>query len=568
MADESGLSPYVFPLEGGLVLNKSNFSIKPGMALELENFEPSATGGYRRINGYTTWGLEVPYTDSPVEPVLMSAFYKGEVIAARGSAVYRSTNGKALLKQPVGVSETTLVVDSTSGFSDTGVLLLETEYVEYTGLTDTEFTGCTRGALGTSAEVHVLNITIEQSWTTIETGRTGANKYQFIIGALTGPLKLIYADGTNPASMWDGSTVTQITGALAPLDPQYLTDFKNTGFYAGMSANPQEVVYTAPTTSDDFDPANGAGSFVVDEPVTGLTVFRDSLYIFSANRIYRLSGSTAEDYVLTPITRSIGCRNGWTIKEFAGDIVFLGPDGLRTIAGTNKIGDVDLGSISSQVQQLFQGQTKVSDFESLVIPNKTQYRIFFSDPETPKESTVGVICTRKQEGYEYATTKAIRPSCTDTEEYLGEYFVIFGGYDGRVYRLEESTTFDGSPVIGRYRSSDITAGDPGIRKAFQRIIINYTPEGTVNSNLYIRYDYESSDVPRPDPYPFDSTKIVALYGTGRYGFVNYGGQSNPLVRQAIEGSGFALAIRVIDQGISDPYTLKGFQLEFTTGARR
>ena len=56
MADESGLSPYVFPLEGGLVLNKSNFSIKPGMALELENFEPSATGGYRRINGHVQLG--------------------------------------------------------------------------------------------------------------------------------------------------------------------------------------------------------------------------------------------------------------------------------------------------------------------------------------------------------------------------------------------------------------------------------------------------------------------------------------------------------------------------------
>ena len=339
-----------------------------------------------------------------------------------------------------------------------------------------------------------------------------------------------------------------------------------------MSANPQEVVYTAPTTSDDFDPANGAGSFVVDEPVTGLTVFRDSLYIFSANRIYRLSGSTAEDYVLTPITRSIGCRNGWTIKEFAGDIVFLGPDGLRTIAGTNKIGDVDLGSISSQVQQLFQGQTKVSDFESLVIPNKTQYRIFFSDPETPKESTVGVICTRKQEGYEYATTKAIRPSCTDTEEYLGEYFVIFGGYDGRVYRLEESTTFDGSPVIGRYRSSDITAGDPGIRKAFQRVIINYAPEGELETRTYIlRYDYED-----PQMYP-DQLLTLSIQlrlwlstVTGRI-WSRYitAVRVNPLVRQASGGIGVRSSTTCNrPEGYPIPYTLKGFQLEFTTGARR
>jgi len=568
MADESGLSPYVFPLEGGLVLNKSNFSIEPGMALELENFEPDSAGGYRRINGYTRWGLEVPYTNSPDEPVLMSAFYKGEVIAARGESVYRSTDSSTLLKTPVGTTETTLVVDSTSGFSDTGTLIIDSEYVEYTGLTDTEFTGCTRGVLGTVAFNHLLNSEVIQSWTTIESGRVGAKKYSFVTGALIGPLKLIYCDGANPASLWDGSTVTSISGPLAPADPQYLTDFKNAGFYAGMSSNPQEIVYTAPASPDDFDPANGAGSFVVDEPVTGMTVFRDSMYIFSASRIYRLTGSSQADYVLTPITRNIGCRNGWTIKEFAGDIVFLGPDGLRTIAGTDKIGDVELGSISKQVQELFQDENKVDQFDSLVIPNKTQYRIFFSDLTTLPENTKGVTCTRKENGYEYATTKSIKPSCTDTEEYLGEYFVIFGGFNGYVYRLEDGTTFDGRPVIGRYRSADITAGDPGIRKAFQRIIINYKPEGTVSTNLYVRYDYESSEVPRPDAYPFDSTRIVALYGTGRYGFVTYGGQSNPLIRQAIEGSGFSVALRVIDQGLSDPYSLKGFQLEFTTAARR
>jgi hypothetical protein len=63
MADESGLSPYVFACEGGLVLDQSTFSMQPGMALELQNFEPDIRGGYRRISGYTKWNSnEVPYT--------------------------------------------------------------------------------------------------------------------------------------------------------------------------------------------------------------------------------------------------------------------------------------------------------------------------------------------------------------------------------------------------------------------------------------------------------------------------------------------------------------------------
>ena len=143
-----------------------------------------------------------------------------------------------------------------------------------------------------------------------------------------------------------------------------------------------------------------------------------------------------------------------------------------------------------------------------------------------------------------------------------------GDFNGYVYRAERGTTFDGSTIIGRYRSPDITAGDPGIRKAFQRVIINYAPEGAINTDLFLRYDYESADSPRPAAYPFDSTKVVALYGTGLYGVVTYGGQTDPLIRQPVEGSGFSVAIRVIDSGVSSPYSLKGFQLEFTTAARR
>ena len=52
MADESGLSPFYFACEGGLILNRSTFAMQPGMALELENFEPDVGGGYRRINGF------------------------------------------------------------------------------------------------------------------------------------------------------------------------------------------------------------------------------------------------------------------------------------------------------------------------------------------------------------------------------------------------------------------------------------------------------------------------------------------------------------------------------------
>ncbi len=61
---------------------------------------------------------------------------------------------------------------------------------------------------------------------------------------------------------------------------------------------------------------------------------------------------------------------------------------------------------------------------------------------------------------------------------------------------------------------------------------------------------------------------VTTYGGSSSSFGTYGGASQPLVRQAVEGSGFAVALRVNDGGSTAPYSLKGFQLEYQLGARR
>jgi len=502
MADESGLSPFVFPLQGGLVLDLSTFAMQPGMALELENFEPDIKGGYRRISGYEKWNTNiVPQDVLSSEKVLMSAYFGGSVIAARGGKVHKATTGSG-------------------------------------------------------------------AWTEIDTGRTNAGKYTHFRYNLGGTDYIVWADGANNASKYDGTTVTDLSATGAPADPQYVTGFKDALFFAGMSSSSQEVVFTAPYTDSDFSVANGAGSIAVDSTITGLFPFRDQLYIFCEERIFRLVGNTVADFQLQPVTREIGCLNGFTIQEFAGDIVFLGPDGLRTVAGTERIGDVELGTISRQIQPRFEGLNDVDEFDSLILPDKTQYRLFFSNSGITRQNTKGVIAARRGDAYEFADTRGIRPSCTDFSTSQGESIVLHGEYDGYVYRQEQGSDFDGGVITGKFRSPDLTMGDAGIRKAFQRVIINYAPEAAVNADMFVRYDYEAPDVARPAAYPFNTASVVAIYGTSSYGTATYGGQQNPLVRQPIEGSGFAIAIRVNDRGVSAPYSLKGFQLEFTSAARR
>ncbi len=503
MPDASQVQPVNFPLQGGLVLNKSTFAMQPGEALELQNFEPDIEGGYRRINGFTKLVTNiVPQTSASTEAVLLSIKFNNKIVAARGEKIFTATEG-------------------------------------------------------------------DNSWTAIDTGRTSAGIYDFEIFNFDNNDKFIVVDGNNAPTVFNTSFSATDVSDSSVAGAKFVASFRDHMFYAGMSSTPQELVFSKPFDEDNFSSGSGSGTIKVDDTVVGLKVFRDNLFIFCENRIFKLAGSSVSDFVITPVTRNIGCVNGQTIQEFAGDLIFLAPDGLRTIAGTARIGDVELGTISANVQPLFNSNiATATSFTSIVIPNKTQYRVFFSKSSIPETLTEGAICSLRGQAFEFAKLKGIKPSSTFTFTDTSGTTVIHGGFDGFVYQQESGNDFDGTAIDGKYRSPDLSFGDAGIRKHMQRILVSYKPESSVNADLFLRYDYEDPDTPRPAAYSLSAADIVAVYGSATYGTATYGGQTEPLLRQSVEGSGFTVALRVNDNGTSAPYALRGFGLEYQVGARR
>ena len=510
MPDLSQTSPAVFPLQGGLVLNKSTFAMQPGEAIELVNFEPDINGGYRRINGFVKYNTNiVPITSASTEEVLLSCIFNDKIVAARGEKIFTASSGSG-------------------------------------------------------------------SWTERDSGRTSAGVYTFERFNFDGNDKLIVADGNNAPTVFNTSfAATDVTSAgsgevsTAVTGAKFIAVFKDHMFYAGMANNKQEVVFSVPFDEDNFATGSGAGSFKVDDTITGLKVFREDLFVFCQDRIFKLSGTSSSNFAVVPVTRNIGCVNGQTIQEFAGDLIFLAPDGLRTVAGTARIGDVELGTISSPIQTVFNDNiANSSGFRSIVVPNKTQYRVFFTKSGVSQAVTNGVLTSLRDNKFEFAQLKGIRPTSTDTVTTATETVVIHGGDGGYVYRQESGNDFDGTAINGKYRSPDLSFGDAGIRKHMHRVLVSYKPESSISADMLLRYDYEDQNSPRPAAYSLTASDIVAVYGAGTYGTSTYGGQSEPLLRQSVEGSGFTVALRVNDNGTTAPYALRGFQMEYQTGARR
>ena len=579
MPDSSQVQPVAFNCEGGLILNRSNFIMQPGEALELENFEPDISGGYRRINGFRKFVNQVvPFTASSSETTLMVASFANKVVAARGEKIFTSASTELAIAIASSTGMTgsgTITVPSTTGFSSSGTLQINSELFTYTGINSTTFTGVTRATSSTTAAAHVKTDVVSESWTERDTGRTNAAKYHFERFNFDGNEKIILVDQVNAPVVFNSSMSATDVSTSSVAGAKTVAAYRNHMFYAGKSTTPQEIVFSEPFNEDGFSSGAGAGSIKVDDTVVALKVFRDSLFIFCENRIFKLTGSSLSDFAVQPVTRNIGCINSFTVQEFAGDLIFLGPDGLRTVAATARIGDTELGTISKNIQSLFDENIKdAGAFVSVVIPDKTQYRIFFNKYGQSASLSKGAICVLKKEAFEFSEILGMQTACTDTFVESGDVFVLHGDTLGFVQRQESGNTFDGVTISGKYRSPDMSFGDNGIRKHMQRVIINYKPEGTIDADLIVRYDNEDKDSARPAVYPFDTTSLAATYGNATYSttasttqFV-YGGPSQPLVRQPVEGSGFSVALRVEDGGTTNPYSLKGFQLEYQLGARR
>ena len=491
MPDNSQVQPVAFNCEGGLILNRSNFIMQPGEALELENFEPDISGGYRRINGFSKFVNQVvPFTSSASETTLMVASFANKVVAARGEKIFSSSSAELAIAIASGSGMTgsgTISVGSTTGFSSSGTLQIDSELFTYTGINSTTFTGVTRATTSTTAAAHLKTAVVSESWTARDTGRTNAGKYHFERYNFDGNEKIICVDGTNAPVIFNSSMTTADVSESAVSGSTVVASYRNHMFYAGKSTTPQEIIFSEPFDEDGFNSGDGAGSISVDDTVVALKVFRDSLFIFCENRIFKLTGSSLSNFAVEPVTRNIGCINSFTVQEFAGDLIFLGPDGLRTVAATARIGDTELGTISKNIQTVFDENIKdAGSFDSLVIPDKTQYRIFFTKDGQGASLSKGAICVLKKEAFEFSETRGIKVQCTDTFIEAGNVIVVHGDTNGFVQRQESGDTFDGTIISGKYRSPDMSFGDNGIRKHMQRVIINYKPEGTVDADLIVR----------------------------------------------------------------------------------
>ena len=507
--------PSVVSLGGGLILNKDVFSMSPGEALQLQNFEPDIECGYKKILGTTKFNSNIcPQVSASSERVVFTAIFNDVVLAGRGGSIHRASAG-------------------------------------------------------------------DGSWTsTITSLGTPTQNYEHRLFNFDGTDKIVITTGTSSPQILNSSFSTSVVSASGTANFKFVEVFKNHIFFSGDASNKQQISFMGPNLTNDFTSNNGGGTIKVDTEIVGLKAFRDTLFIFGQDKIFKLTGTSSSNFAVQPVTRSIGCTDGRSIQELAGDVIFLAPDGLRTIAGTERIDDIELGTVSKQIQKRI-NEITTHNINSVVIRNKSQYRLFFpTSTSQAEDSSRGLLSVIKanpntgQLGFEYGDLKGLKVSSSDSAFISGVETIVSGGYDGFVYKQESGNVFTQAAttvnISSIYRSPDMTMGDPGIRKSFQKVIWNIDPTGALSSSFLLEYDFSDDEVPQPEPYTLAQTGNIAQYGLSEsaYGTAVYGSTGSNLIRQPVEGSGFTVAAKILDATSNSPVALKGFEMEFIAGGRR
>ena len=530
--------PYTVACAGGLVTASNAIDLlkTPGVATELRNFEVSTKGGYRRINGFTKFGGNSAVQPTGSSTIILGAIpYADGVVVCAGTSIYFSQTGTSWME----INRSSV---SASGVTKTAFELLSV-------LTRTNQAQC-QFALFESATSDYGTLVIAD----------GVNKpYAFRMEG-TGALN---------TRTFFGEEIT-VTGTKGV---EYITVHDKHLIAAGVEDNLNTVFFSGTLDPTDFT-STGSGSIALEDQIKGIKSFRNELFIFCENSIFKLQNiNNSSTIAVIPVTKNVGCLSGHSIQEIAGDLIFLAPDGLRTVAGTARIGDVELGTVSSNIQNIVSDlaeSVNIFTINSVVLREKSQYRLFYTNVGADDSTQRGIIGTLRPNGFEWSETRGLEVTAIGSgfdSSGIEQYY--HGDTNGNVYLHDSGADFNGTNILARYTTPNYDYGDLGTLKTLHYLRVSMATEGIVEPDVQIKFDFNSSDVPQPtDLFDLGIVNPPSLFGEAVFNTNKFAGQNNPMIRVPLQGSGTSNNFTVISNDTKPSYTVNGLYVDFIPSGRR
>jgi len=320
------------------------------------------------------------------------------------------------------------------------------------------------------------------SWSNLKTGLPVGSRVEFITNTVDG--KCYIATGEGYYS-FDGSNFEEVS-EYSPTDDEvvefgvnqmpanpWIIIFHKSRIWVVDKDSPDTIAFCGHdiegTIKYNYFPANyriGVSS-KRGEDITGVTTFRDRIYLFTKNTIWTIYGGEPEDFMLVQELNSIGSVAHRSIVEISNNLFFLGNDGVYMYDGTTP------HSISGKIPTYIDKIDKSKRKDSIAVKKGSSYLL-----AVPEENNNDLILQFNteiiSELYEehglslnaWMVHRGFSP-LDFFENREGE--LLFGCSDGYVREYGKGNTDDGERIEAYYVTKALSFEDPEKNKRIRRV---------------------------------------------------------------------------------------------------
>ena len=259
-------------------------------------------------------------------------------------------------------------------------------------------------------------------------------------------------------------------------------------------ADDSVIYYSALGSYTDFTTENDAGyikDFHTDTAdIIALKPYKDYLAIYKKNSVYLLTGTSPEDFAITPFADK-GALSAKSIVNVENKQYFLS-NGIFALEQVGELNQIQLGSeISLKIKPEFSkfDKSRMNDTIALHYESKSQIWFFFPYYQETNFKTIWINDYVNKCWY-----KRVVPQNIKTAAIYNNY-VITADDSGKIYREDFGSTFNGEAIKFMWKSPFLAISSAHHRKTIDEFyfLLDESYDNDFDFSVYKDYDSEYSD---------------------------------------------------------------------------
>lgn len=512
--------------------------------------------------------------------ILGVAYYNGTVYAWRNNAggtaaaLYKSSGaGWTAVSLGFEMSFSNGVVEILDGVTLTGQSSGATAVVARTVLEDGSWGGATLASGRLILTSHTGTFTVGENLrisTTVYAHAASVvtpitlapnGRYECVIanfGGGTANYRIYGCDGENRAFEFDGTVFVPINSTMPVDTPNHIAFHKQHLFLSFGSS----LQFSSIGEPYRWNAVFGAGELAMNADITNLLPLpgdqsSGALGVYTRRDTSVLYGTSSANFALSTFNTGTGAI-AYTAQNL-DQVYVLDDRGVVTLGTTISFGNFLSAAITMNLRPFIQAHKDLAT-ASMVQREKGQYRVFFSDSNALYITVLnGKVLGSMPIQYAHPVT-----CCSEGESLTGAVQSFFGSTDGKVYRLDAGTSFDGQDIPADINLVANHSRSPRIRKRYRKAMLEFTGDSYATVALGYDLSYRSREIEQSLEQSYASDLRATYWDSLTWDNFVWDGQEVSPSEVELTGTAENIAIRLSNvSAILEPFTINNIILHYT-----